>query len=120
MSLGLLRPALPLLQGFAALVLLIACANLANLILARAAKARTEFAVRAALGASRIDLLRILMAESLLLSIGGSAAGLAPRLDGTARSSKAPASGQVALIDRVALDGTVLALHAGCCASRRP
>jgi putative ABC transport system permease protein len=70
------RPALLMLQGVAAFVLLVACANLANLFLVSAVRREREFAVRAALGGSRRRLARQVLIESAMMAFAGAAAGL--------------------------------------------
>ncbi|MCU1385262.1 MAG: hypothetical protein JWL71_3959 [Acidobacteria bacterium] len=101
------RPALVALLGAVAAVLLIACANIANLLLARGTSRRREMAVRTALGASRLRIVRQLLIESLVLAAAGGAAGTVVALwgvDALVRISPV----QIPRLNTVHIDRTVL------------
>jgi putative ABC transport system permease protein len=109
---GNVKGALYVLMGAVGFVLLIACANLANLLLARATGRQREIAIRTAMGAGRGRLARQLLTESVLLSVMGGAAGLVLAY---AAVQGMVASNPVNLprMDSVALDGRVLLFTGG-------
>ena len=106
---GRTRMPLILISGAVGLVLLIGCANVANLLLARATARRSEFALRTALGAGRGRLLRQSLTESLVLGFFGGALGLA--LAGSLNSLlKRFGPGDIPRLGEARIDATVLAL----------
>ena len=113
------RPALLMLLGAAALLMLLGCANVANLLLARNMARQNEIAIRQALGASWRDGAKLVLAESLMLSIAAGIAGLAAaRLALPVMQAIVPRSiGPVLLpgMDRLDLDFRVVLFSAGIC-----
>ncbi len=109
---GRVRPALLILLGTALLVLLVACANIGNLELARASSRRSEMAVRSALGASRAALLRPLLFEASALAVAGAAAGVF-LAHGSLRLLMALAPRDIPRLDEVRIDGGVFVFALG-------
>jgi putative ABC transport system permease protein len=106
------KPALVAISGAVLLVLLIACVNVTNLLLARGAERRGEFAMRAALGAGRWRLIRQLLAESLLLAtLGGALAMMVAQFGVRALVALSPP--ELPRVDAIRLDGTVFVFALG-------
>jgi putative ABC transport system permease protein len=102
-----IRPALPALMVAVGLVLLIACSNVANLVLARALARRREIAVMAALGASRWQIVQRVLAENLLVAVVGGGVGLWLAYAGV-RTLPALSGANLPQAERIRIDGFVI------------
>jgi putative ABC transport system permease protein len=111
-TVGSVRPALLMMLGAVAFVLLIACANVANLILARTFARRKEIAIRSAVGACRSRVIQQLLSESLILSLCGGALGLLAARFGIELLLKFFAD-KLPRMGEIGLDGPVLAFTFG-------
>jgi len=107
------RRSVEILAAIVAVVLFIACLNLAGLMLARGVSRRHEFSVRAALGASRSHLVRLAFMESGMLAISGAAVGVGLLAIGRTLLSSMLVDGLGPVIGQVAIDGRLLAVTAG-------
>ncbi len=106
------RPALLAVMGAVILVLLITCVNVTNLLLARGAQRRGEFAMRTALGAGRSRLIRQLLTESLLLAVLGGALGMVVARFGV-RTLVALSPTELPRVNAIRVDGTVFTFALG-------
>jgi predicted permease len=110
---GKIRKSLLIFMGAVVFVLLIACANVANLLLMRATSRRQEIAVRTALGARRSRLIRQLLTESTLVSLGGALAGILLAILGVPALLALAPAGRVPRMEEIHIDSWVLAFALG-------
>jgi putative ABC transport system permease protein len=111
---GNIKPALFMLMGAVGFVLLIACSNVANLLLARGMSRQRELSIRTALGAARIRLIRQLLTESMLLSLAGGLLGVALAWSAL-RVLIAIHPSSIPSVETIGIDGGVLGFAAALC-----